>query len=246
MDEITKFNMQKAENIKKLAAKKTIGLDFILSTYKLNYQQNFTWLGVPIIQYPQDIIAMQEIIWDVKPDLIIETGVARGGSVIFYSSMLSLLELSGEIKDGKVLGIDIDIREHNKKVINEHKFSSKIHLLEGSSIDESVIYKVYEFAKCAKKVLVCLDSNHTHSHVLAELKAYAKLVSVNSYCVVFDTGIEDMPKGSFPDRPWDKDNNPKTAVWEFLKENNNFEIDESIENKLIITAAYNGFLKRVK
>ncbi len=163
------------------------------------------------------MIALQEIIWEVKPDMIIETGIAHGGSLIFSASMLNLLEACGEIEDGKVLGIDIDIREHNKKAIEVHPMSKKITMFQGSSIDEEMIKKVHAFAKKGKKILVCLDSNHTHEHVLAELKAYAPLVSIGSYCCVFDTIIEDMSEGSFPNRPWNKGNNPKTVVWEYLK-----------------------------
>ena len=219
---------------------------FLNETLRVGYSYNFNWLGRPIIQYPQDMIALQEIIWEVKPDMIIETGIAHGGSLIFSASMLTILEACGEIESGKVLGIDIDIREHNKKAIEAHPMSKKITMFQGSSIDEEMIKKVHEFAKNGKRILVCLDSNHTHEHVLAELKAYAPLVSTGSYCCVFDTIIEDMPEGSFPDRPWDKGNNPKTAVWEYLKENDNFLIDKDIENKLLITVAPDGYLKKIK
>ncbi len=246
MSEIEKFKQEKKENIKKQKDKLQLGFDFINNTVDTKYSYNFSWLGRPIIQYPQDIIALQEIIWDVKPDMIIETGIAHGGSLIFSASMLTLLEACGEIENGKVLGIDIDIREHNKKAIEEHPMSKKITMFQGSSIDEDMITKVHEFAKQGKKILVCLDSNHTHEHVLAELKAYADLTSVGSYCCVFDTIIEDMPKDSFPDRPWDIGDSPKTAVWEYLKENDDFEIDKSIENKILITVAPDGYLKRVK
>jgi len=213
---------------------------------KARYAYNFFWFGVPIIQEPQDMQMLQEIIWKVKPDLIIETGIAWGGSIIFSASMMALLEVCGEVENGQVLGIDIDIRSHNKKAILTHPLSKKITMLEGSSIDEEIIRKVIEFAKSKKRVLVCLDSNHTHDHVLAELKAYAPLVSIGSYCIVGDTGIEDLPVGTILDRPWGKGNNPKTAVWEFLKENNNFEIDKIIESKLIITGLPDGYLRRVK
>lgn len=211
-----------------------------------NYTYNFSWLGRPIIQYPQDMIALQEIIWEVKPDMIIETGIAHGGSLIFSASMLTLLEACGEIEKGRVLGIDIDIREHNKKAIESHPLSKKITMYQGSSINESIIEKVHTFAQKGKRILLILDSNHTHEHVLAELEAYSNLVSVGSYCCVFDTVIEDMPKNSFPDRPWDKGNNPKTAVWEFLKTNEKFEIDNKIEDKILITVAPDGYLKRIK
>jgi len=213
---------------------------------KAKYAYNFFWLGVPILQAPQDLQAWQEIIWEVKPDLIIETGIAYGGSLIFNASMLALLEVCGKIDKGNVLGVDIDIRPHNKKAILAHPMSKKITMFEGSSIDKGSIQKVTKFAKNKKRVLVCLDSNHTHDHVLAELRAYATLVSIGSYCIVGDTGIEDLPVGMTSDRPWGKGNNPKTAVWEFLKENHNFEIDKIIESKLILTGSPDGFLKRVR
>jgi cephalosporin hydroxylase len=246
MNEIQKFNHEKKQNIEKQHTKKNLGIEFINNISDIKYTYNFSWLGRPIIQFPQDMIAMQEIIWEVKPDMIIETGIAHGGSLIFSASMLTLLEGCGEIENGQVLGIDIDIREHNKNEIEKHPLSKKIIMFEGSSIDEDMINKVHKFAKQGKKILVCLDSNHTHSHVLAELEAYANLVSVGSYCVVFDTIIEDMPAKSFPNRPWEKGDNPKTAVWEYLKKNDSFIIDRDIENKILITVAPDGYLKRVK
>lgn len=218
---------------------------FMLESTQPKYPYNFFWLGRPIIQYPQDIVAMQEIIWEVKPDLIIETGIAHGGSLIFSASMLALLEISGSIQKGQVLGIDIDIREHNRIEIEKHPLSNKIKMIQGSSIDKDIIKQVYNFAKGYKNILVVLDSNHTHEHVLGELQTYAPLVSKGSYCVVFDTIIEDMPDDMFPDRPWGKGNNPKTAVWEYLKTHAEFEIDKSIQNKLLITVAPDGYLKRV-
>jgi cephalosporin hydroxylase len=211
-----------------------------VSVYEYSY--HFTWLGLPIIQFPQDIVALQEIIWEVKPDLIIETGIARGGSLVFSASMLELLG-----NNGQVLGIDIDIREYNRNAIETHPMAKRITMIQGSSVDSEVIQQVYDFAKNKEKVLVLLDSNHTHDHVLAELRAYAPLVSVDSYCIVYDTVIEDMPADyEWKDRPWGKGNNPKTAVWEFLKENDNFEINKSIQHKLLITVAPDGYLKKVK
>lgn len=224
---------------------KQVANDFLMKSLEEEYSYNFSWLGRPAIQYPQDMVAMQEIIWNVKPDIIIETGIAHGGSLIFSASMLALLEYCGEIENGQVLGIDIDIREHNKKAIEEHPMSKKITMFQGSSIDSVMIEKVHNFAKNGKKIMVCLDSNHTHEHVLAELKAYAELVSIGSYCVVFDTIIESMPRGSFPDRPWEKDNNPMTALKEYLKNNNSFVIDEDIDSKIMLTVTPSGFLKRI-
>ena len=210
------------------------------------YTYNFSWLGRPIIQYPQDMIAVQEIIWQVKPDLIIETGIAHGGSLIFYASMLELNAACGGPHDAGVLGIDIEVRPHNREAIEKHPMFKRISMIEGSSIDKNIARQVYDFAKNKKRIMVLLDSMHTHGHVLKELEFYSSLVTKESYLVVFDTIIEDMPEDFFPDRPWGKGNNPKTAVWEFLKKNGRFEIDKGIENKLLITVAPGGYLKCVK
>ena len=248
MNPADKFKKEVLNNIKALAKdsilkKKTN--EWIIEANKKNYSYNFSWLGRPIIQYPQDIIALQEIIWDVKPDMIIETGIAHGGSLIFRASLLALLEICGEVENGQVLGIDVDIREHNKRAINKHPLSKNITMLQGSSLDETIIDKVYDYTQKSKRILVCLDSNHTHNHVLNELKIYAPLVSVGSYCVVFDTIVEDIPQGSFTNRPWDKGNNPKTAVKEYIKTHPEFVIDNSICDKLLITVAPDGYLKRI-
>lgn len=219
--------------------------NFLKASIIPKYSYNFTWLGRPIIQYPQDMIAMQEIIWEVKPDLIIETGIAHGGSLIFYAAMLELVAVCSGI-EGEVLGIDIDIRPHNRKAIEEHPMYNRISMIEGSSIAPEVVAQVVEMAKDKKRVLVCLDSNHTHQHVLEELKAYALLTTVGSYCVVFDTIIEDVPKELVGDRPWGPGNNPKTAVQEYLKTHVEFEIDKHLENKLLISVAPDGYLKRLR
>ena len=249
MDKIKQFEQEREDRLKKNGKDtklRRLADHWLHESITNQYVYNFSWLGRPIIQSPQDIMAMQEIIWDVKPDMIIETGIAHGGSLILSASMLTLLEACGEIENGQVLGIDIDIREHNKEAIEAHVMSKKITMFEGSSLDKEIIEKVYDFANKGKNILVFLDSKHTHDHVLGELNAYASLVSVGSYCVVFDTFIEDMPEGSCPDRPWDKGNNPKTAIWEYLKTHPEFKINKNIENKLIITAAPGGFLKRIK
>lgn len=209
------------------------------------YGYNFFWLGVPILQTPQDLQALQEIIWETKPDLIIETGIAFGGSLLFSASMLAILEACSVIDKGEVIGIDIDIRPHNRASILAHPLSSKITMIEGSSIDKDVIAHVAERAR-GKRVLVCLDSNHTHEHVLAELRGYAPLVSVGGYCMVGDTGIEDLSDDALFGRPWKKGNSPKSAVWEFIKENEDFEIDKIIDSKLILTGSADGYLKRVR
>ncbi|WP_028626531.1 cephalosporin hydroxylase family protein [Metapseudomonas resinovorans] len=203
------------------------------------YVYNFKWMGRPIIQFPQDMMAMQEIVWATRPDLIIETGVAHGGSVLYYAS---LLELMGH---GEVIGIDIEIRAHNRKAIEEHPMNRRLRLIEGSSIDPNVIAQVQELAK-GKRAIVVLDSNHSHDHVLAELRAYAPLVCKGGYCVVMDTVVEDLPASLIAEgRPWSLGNNPKTAVHEFLKESDEFVIDRDLEAKLLITVAPDGYLKRI-
>jgi cephalosporin hydroxylase len=244
MDKIEEFQMECANRVKSYGSDKTLkksSKEFLDESVRTKYSYNFSWMGRPIIQYPQDIIAMQEIIWNVKPDLIIETGIAHGGSLIFYASMLELL--GGE---GKVLGIDIDIREHNRREIEKHPMFKRIQMIEGSSTDDAVVDRVNTFAKGKKKVLVCLDSLHTNDHVLRELEVYSPLVRLGSYCVVFDTIVEDLPVEYSADRPWGKGNNPKTAVWNFLEGNDRFEIDKEIENKLLITVCPDGYLKCVR
>jgi cephalosporin hydroxylase len=213
---------------------------FAAETIRAGYSYNFTWMGRPIIQYPQDMIAMQEIIWDIKPDLIIETGIAHGGSIIYYASILEL------IGKGEVLGIDIDIRAHNRAEIENHPMSKRITMLEGSAISQEIIEKIKPFVEGKKTVMVCLDSNHTHDHVLAELQLYSPFVTVGSYLVAFDTIVEDLPADLYADRPWSVGDNPKTAVWEFLKSNDDFVINNEIDNKLLVSVAPSGYLKRVK
>jgi cephalosporin hydroxylase len=229
--------------------------EWIERTAVHKYSYNFSWQGRPIIQYPQDILAMQELIWSIKPDLVIEAGIAHGGSLVFSASMLALLDMCDAIQAGetldpkisrrKVLGLDIDIRAHNRAAIEAHPMASRIQMIEGSSIAPRTIEQVCAVAANHSRVLVCLDSDHTHDHVLAELNAYAPLTSRGSYCVVFDTIVEDMPKEMFPDRPWGPGNNPKTAIWDYLKTHPEFEIDKSIHEKLLISVAPDGYLKRV-
>jgi cephalosporin hydroxylase len=260
MNSINKFDQEIDDNIRRLS--QIEGLPALTMEWMLKvglggkYTYNFKYLGRPVIQFPQDMVAMQEIIWKIKPDLIIETGIAHGGSLILSASMLALLDLCDAIESGatinpreskrKVLGIDIDIRAHNREAIESHPMASRIQMIQGSSIAPEVIKQVKSLAKNYQRVLVCLDSNHTHDHVLAELEAYALLTTVGSYCVVFDTLVEDMPKAIFSDRPWGSGNNPKTAVWEYLKMHPEFEIDKSIDHKLLISVAPDGYLKRVK
>lgn len=243
MNETKKFLEERQENIKNLGEDDDLivkSKDWLNSVGKYKYAYNFNWMGRPIIQFPQDMIAIQELLWSIKPDLVVETGIAHGGSLIFTASMLELIG-----GDGEVLGIDIDIREHNRKAIMSHPMFKRIHMIEGSSIDQKTVNDVHKAANGKSNVLVILDSNHTHEHVLKELEFYSPLVKKGSYIIVMDTAIEDAPIDSFPDRPWDRGNNPKTAVWEFLQSNHRFEIDKNIQAKLQITVAPDGYLKCV-
>jgi len=272
MSSDAQFAKEVRENIIRLgdaAELQKKSLDWMLAVGAAGrYTYNFSWLGRPIIQYPQDMVAMQELIWQVKPDLIIETGIAHGGSLIMSASMLAILDYCEAVEFGqkldpqatrrRVLGVDIDIRSHNRHAIEEHPLSHYITMLQGSSITPEIIAQVHQIAQNHERALVFLDSNHTQEHVLAELEAYAPLTGKGSYCCVFDTLIEDMPDDMFADRAWGRGNNPKTAVWEYLKRLNgegrkaadgdplNLEVDKTIENKLLITVAPDGYLHRVQ
>jgi cephalosporin hydroxylase len=246
------ISTRRAEIIKSNSENKSIhdlSRRFFNATVESQYSYCFDWLQRPIIQYPQDIVAFQEIVSLTKPELIVETGIAHGGSLVLSASMLCLLDVMDGIdprdSNRKVVGVDIDIRPHNRKALDEHPLRFKMELIEGSSIDPTVVKEVRGHANEINHILVCLDSNHTHDHVLAELEAYADLTSIGSYCIVFDTVIEDLPADSFPDRPWNVGNNPKTAISEWLKSHPEFVIDKDIDNKLLISAAPNGYLKRL-
>ncbi|HOJ71522.1 MAG TPA: cephalosporin hydroxylase family protein [Syntrophorhabdaceae bacterium] len=244
MNPIEQFKLERALDIKKMSEDdelKELSIEWMIKADKYKYTYNFSWLGRPIIKFPNDIVIMQEIIWDVKPDLIIETGIAHGGSIIFSASMLELIG-----KDGLVVAVDIDIREHNKKEIENHPLSKRIKMFEGDSVSEEIVSKVREIARSRKQVMVCLDSLHTHKHVLKEMELYSPLVTVGSYMILPDTFIEYFPKGYYKDRPWDVGNNTMTAIREFLSKNDNFIIDKEKSDKLMITEAFDGYLKRVK
>ena len=258
MNPIEAFYAERERRIKQLSDDReltSLSHAWVEASMRKQYVYNFEWLGRPIIQYPEDIVAMQEIIWRVRPDLIIETGIAHGGSLIFSASMLALLDVCDVIEQKKstdpsrsarkVLAVDIDIRAHNRAAIEAHPMASRIQMIQGSSIAPEVVAQVKNIAADYHTILVCLDSNHTHDHVLKELEAYAPLVTKGSYCVVFDTFVEDMPKDLFPDRPWGPGNNPKTAVAEFLESHPELAVDTSIECKLLITVAPNGYLKKM-
>jgi cephalosporin hydroxylase len=246
MNPIEQFKEERKQDMQQMHQDQELknkSIDWMLHADKYKYIYNFNWMGRPIIKFPQDIIALQEVIWQVKPDLIIETGIAHGGSIIFSASMLELLG-----NDGKVIAVDIDIRKHNRDEIEKHPMMKRITMLEGSSVSSEIVQQITDYAKGFKKVMVCLDSNHTHQHVLDELRLYAPLVSLDSYIILPDTLIEFFPKGYYShNRPWDVGDNPYTAMETFLKENNEFVKDEKITDKLLITEAFGGgFLKRIK
>lgn len=244
MDPVEEFKRERLKAVEEMSEDEELrnkSLEWMLHADKYKYTYNYTWLGRPIIKYPNDIVLMQEVIWDVKPDLIIETGIAHGGSVILSASMLELIG-----GDGQVVAVDIDIREHNREEIKKHPMYKRITMFEGSSISEEIVNKVRGISKTKKRVMVFLDSNHTHKHVLQELELYAPLVTVGSYLVLPDTFIEYFPKGYYFNRPWDVGNNPMTALREFLSKSNNFVIDKEKTNKLMITEAFDGYIKRIK
>ena len=243
------------EKDKKMSRYKQTAEEFFIESVKNKYSYNFKYLSRPIIQYPQDIVAFQEVVWKVKPDLIIETGIAHGGSLVLSASLLALLDYEEASKTGnaidplkpkrKVVGVDIDIRSHNLEALDKHPLRNSMILMEGSSIDEeNILEPIKKIAAGKNNVLVCLDSNHNHEHVLEELRLYSDFVTKGSYCIVYDTVIEDIPDSLSLDRPWGKGNNPKTAVDEFLSSNNKFEIDYDIQNKLMITVAPDGYLRK--
>lgn len=257
-DPTAQFRQEQAQRIAQYGEDEAFGAlskSWLEASMARKYVYNFDWLGRPIIQYPQDMIAMQHLVWAVRPDLIIETGIAHGGSLVLSASLLAMLDMCDAIEAGttldprqsqrKVLGLDIDIRPHNRAAIESHPMASRIAMIEGSSIAPEVVAQVQAFAKGYRRVMVCLDSMHTHAHVVAELEAYAPLVTPGSYCVVFDTFVDDMPAGFFADRPWDVGDNPKTAVRQWLPGHPEFEIDVEMENRLQVTVAPQGFLRRV-
>jgi cephalosporin hydroxylase len=240
-DDRAEFEIQKRERASAMASDAALQIqasDFLIAADRHDWAYQWTWLGLPIIQLPTDVVALQEVIWNTAPDLIIETGVARGGSLILSASLLQLLGR------GHVVGIDIEIREHNRKAIEGHPLSDRITLVEGSSIDDAVVEIATQHANRAERVMVVLDSNHTHEHVLAELRAYAPLVSIGQYLVVSDTVVEHLPRQDHRPRPWAPGDNPMTALWEFLDESSGFEPDAAIHEKLLVSSSPGGYLRR--
>jgi cephalosporin hydroxylase len=228
-----------------------ISREWIAHSARHKYVYNWRWCGLPIIQLPPDVLETQEIVWRVRPDVIIETGVARGGSLTFNASLLALLdaaEATGRTpatSPRRVIGIDIEIRPHNRQAIEAHPFAPMIELVEGSSVAPEIVADVRGRVRTGERVLVMLDSNHTHDHVLAELDAYAGLVTPGSYCIVQDTGIETAGADAFPDRPWGPGNSPASAVAAWLPRHPEFAIDARIDHKLLLSSSPGGYLRRL-
>lgn len=244
-NKIKEFDIKVKKNLNKMNRDKKLfkkSLNWMIHADKYKYTYNFQWAGIPVIKFPNDLVALQEIISKVKPDVIIETGVAHGGSVVFSASMLQLYSS----KSSFVVGIDIDIRKHNLTRLKKNKFYNRLKLIEGSSTAPDVIHKVKKLIKGKKKIMVFLDSNHTYQHVKDEINIYKDLVTKNSYLVVEDTFSEYFPKGYYSNRPWDVGNNPMIALKEFLQQNKNFVVDREICSKLQITETFDGYLKKIK
>ena len=216
---------------------KKIAIQFNRLSEQKKYSQNFDWLGVKIVKLPTDLHIFQEIIFKTKPKFIIETGIAHGGSLLFFASMQKLMNIKG-----KVIGVDINLRKKNENIIKKHPiYKNKIILLKGSSTDTNIIKKIKSIVRNAR-TMVILDSNHTESHVFEELNLYSKIVSKKNYLIVQDTGIIHMPEKLNKNRNWSKKNNPYTAVKKFLKKNKKFKIDSDIYEKIYFSASPDGFL----
>jgi cephalosporin hydroxylase len=245
VDPVAEFLAERAADIEAMGKDEELrrkSIDWMLQADRYKYTYNFTWMGRPIIKFPADMVIQQELMWRLKPDLIIETGIAHGGSIIFSASMMEMMGI-----DGEVVGIDIDIRAHNRALIESHPMMKRITMYEGSSTSPGIVEKVKKHAAGKKCVMVVLDSLHSHAHVYDELKLYAPMVTLGSYCVLPDTFIEFFPKGYYSGtRPWDVGDNPYTAMKQYLSETDLFEIDKSLTAKAMITETIDGYLKRVK
>jgi cephalosporin hydroxylase len=242
-DDRAQFERQKREAAARMAADEALAADALAlnaAADRHDWSYQWSWLGLPVIQLPPDIVALQEVIWDTRPQLVIETGIARGGSLVLYAS---ILELVGE---GEVLGIDVDIRAHNRAAIEGHPLARRIRMVEGSSLDEEVVAEARRAAGDVDRVMVVLDSNHTHEHVLAELRAYGLLVTVGQFLVVADTFIEQIPPQEHRPRPWGPGDNPATALRAWLEETDGFEPDPFVNAKLLLTASPGGYLRRMR
>ena len=238
------FESERIASIQKMNSDKDLlekSIEWMRSADKYKYSYNFRWMGLPIIKYPNDIVVMQEIFWKTKPDLVIEVGIARGGSVVFSASMQKMMD----IENSEVVGIDIQITAETKKFLASHQLSKKITIYEKSSLDDEIAAIIQPHLKNKKSVLVILDSDHTHEHVLKELLIYSRVVTKDSFIILTDTFIEFLPPGYFVNREWDVGNNPYTALMAFLKENSDFIVDEDFSSKALISEAISGFIRRI-
>jgi cephalosporin hydroxylase len=201
---------------------------------RLSYE--VAWLGIPIIQLPEDMVVMQELIWKVRPDVIVESGIAHGGALVLYASILELLGR------GKVVGVDVEIRKYNRLAIEAHPLSHRIELIEGDSLADETVQEVRSRITPGERVMVALDSNHTREHVLGELERYAPLVTPNSYLVVFDSVMALVADAPAAGEGWAEDN-PLEAVRRFMDGNDDFEVDRAYE-RLAVTYCQGGVLRR--
>lgn len=244
-DPKTEFQMQREADVEAMGQDSELrekSIEWMIHADKYKYTYNYNWMGRPIIKFPNDMVIQQEIMWELKPDLVIETGIAHGGSIIFTAAMMEMMGIEGE-----VVGIDIDIREHNKDEILNHPMNKRITMYEGNSVSPDMVERVRRHTEGKSTVMVILDSLHSHDHVYKELKAYADMTSIGSYCILPDTFIEFFPKGFYSDtRPWDVGDNPHTAMMQYLSENSDFEIDSARTHKAMITETIDGYLRRVK
>ncbi len=241
-DDRQEFLQERSKLIDTMAADPAVSaanLELLTTSDRHGYSYMWDWLGVPIIQMPADIVAMQEIVWRTRPDVIVETGVARGGSAILHSSLLRLLG-----NDGFVVAVDIDIRPHNREAIESHPLGGNVRLLEGSSVDEDLLSEIQAMLPTDARVMVVLDSDHTHTHVLQELNAYRRFVTAGMYMVVADTFVEELPQQLHRPRGWGLGNNPSTAVDEFLEKTNEFRLDTSVAKKMLMSSSAAGYLLR--
>lgn len=242
-DDRAEFEATNRANAEKMAADTGLmsrATDLVVDADRYGYSYQWTWLGLPIIQMPPDVLAIQEAIWATRPQMVIETGIARGGSVILSSSILQL------IGEGRVVAIDVEIRAHNRAAIEQHPLGHRVDMIEGSSVDPQVIEQVRSAVSDATRVMVILDSNHTHDHVLAELEAYAPMVTTGQYLVVADTVVEHIPVQQHRPRPWGPGDNPHTALMEFAESHPGFEPDEHMNAKLLMTSSPGGYLRRTR
>lgn len=241
-DDRAEFEAMKLQTAAEMATDAELNrraLDVSIDADRYSYSYQWTWLGLPIIQMPPDIVATQEIIWSCRPQLVIETGVARGGSAILSASILEIL---GE---GRVVAVDIDVRAHNRAAIEEHPLAHRIDLVQGSSVDPDVVAQVAALAAGLDRVMVILDSNHTHEHVLAELEAYAPMVTEGQFLIVADTAIEHIPVQDHRPRPWAPGNSPASALDDYVARHPRFEADPHVNAKLLMTSSPGGYLRCV-